>query len=111
MPRKPGAGPRRQGGPSGLGRPMTEDEAFTFLLGGWVDTPSSCVARVRYDEAESALEIAYKDARGQVVAECRYQGVSRSEAQSLAESSSKGVWKHENLVLAGKPFYYLSKSR
>lgn len=99
---------KRQPGPSGLGRPMTEDEAFTFLLGGWVDTPSSCVARLRYDAEDMRLDVAYKNKSGAIVAECSYMGVTPAEAQSLASSYSKGVWTHQNLKKPGKPFYYIT---
>lgn len=87
---------------------MTEEEVFLFLLGTWVDTPSSCVARVRWIADELRLDVAFKDNSGAVVAEVAYQGVGQGDAQSLAGSDSKGVWVDRNLKKTGKPFYYLT---
>lgn len=103
---------RRQPGPSGLGRPMDEEETFSFLLGVWIATPSSNVAEARYVADESRLEVAFHggDPSGgvDVVA---YEGVTMSDAQAFAASSSKGVWLDANVKKTGKPFYYISRGR
>lgn len=101
----------RQEGPSGLGRPMTEDELFAFLLGTWVAVPSSNVVEARYLDDSETLEIGFDGgdpARGTDY--YALTGCSFGEAQLFAMSRSKGCWWHQNVVRAGRPVMTILKT-
>lgn len=110
--KRSGTAPKRVSGPSGLGRPMDEEETFSFLLGVWIATPSSNVAEARYLADEERLEVGFDGGnKGGVIAYYGYPGVTTAEAQSFATSGSKGVWVDLNLKKTGRPFYFIGKGR
>lgn len=84
------------------GNPWQEADDPSHDFGPWIETASSRATRYRYDYANQALQVEWRNGRGHVVT--KYSGVDSEIYRRFARSASKG--KFVNRVLNGAPGGY-----